>query len=784
MRLSRQLLGGRQMMLDFKSKWFMSGPLRSMLGAGLVSCAVLQSSPAVAESVWPMFDLAHQAGSPFPTDRFSVRDPSQNTGLRISLPKPDCTVRASDCKHIDLLNELDGFNLQPRLSVPFSGPIDLSTTDSRSIFLLSLGSALGPITPSQRVTQMNQIVWDVATNTLHVEPDELLEQHTRYALLVTKNLHDGNGKAVKPAKAFLQFVDDAITGSTGDPGLDTYRMLLRDTLTRLDAAGVIPRGQIVGASVFTTQSVTAVLEKIRDQIKAATPQGADFNLGPGRTRTVFPLTDVAAITFRAQTGAGSPPTFTNVPVPLGALRMIPGAVETIAFGKYASPDYQVHPGEFIPQIATRSGVPVVQQTNEIFFNLFLPSGDKPPGGWPVAMFGHGGSADKNGVLLRVAAKMAEHGIATIGINAPGHGFGELGTLTVRGTSGNSVTFLAGGRGVDQDGDGTITAGEGGLTARPPRDIIEARDAFLQTAVDLMQLVRVIELGTDVDGDTAPDLDASRIYYVGQSAGGNYGALLLAVEPSVRVGTLTVPGSPRIDNDRLSPLRRNRVGTDLASFIPPLLNTPGIAAFCMRPAEACIDASSGSVAVQPPFFDDNFPLRNGVPLTVRLADGTSRDIQTPVINTVSGAMEIQEYVERAEWIFQSGNSVAFAPYLRKAPLPGVPAKSVIVQFAKGDQTNPNPVTTAILRAGQLADRATLYRHDLAFAESPTLRKNPHVFMPSIDGADVAIRPIALGAQEQIAVFLASDGLTIIHPEPARFFEVPVALPLPEDLNFIP
>ena len=70
-------------------------------------------------------------------------------------------------------------------------------------------------------------------------------------------------------------------------------------LSRLDAAGVIPRGQIVAATVFTTQSVTATLEKIRDQIKAATPQAADFNLGPGGTRTVFPLSGVTMMLCEA-----------------------------------------------------------------------------------------------------------------------------------------------------------------------------------------------------------------------------------------------------------------------------------------------------------------------------------------------------------------------------------------------------------------------------------------------------------------------------------------------------
>ena len=33
-------------------------------------------------------------------------------------------------------------------------------------------------------------------------------------------------------------------------------------------------------------------------------------------------------------------------------------------------------------------------------------------------------------------------------------------------------------------------------------------------------------------------------------------------------------------------------------------------------------------------------------------------------------------------------------------------------------------------------------------------------------------------------LASDGLVVIHPEPTGLFEVPIVLPLPEVVNFIP
>ena len=181
-----------------------------------------------------------------------------------------------------------------------------------------------------------------------------------------------------------------------------------------------------------------------------------------------------------------------------------------------------------------------------------------------------------------------------------------------------------------------------------------------------------------------------------------------------MGVLNVAGGSRIEVSRLSPLFRPAVGTSLASRTPSLLNGPGV-------------ASLDGVAVGGQRFDENMPLRDGVPLVVRLADGTERVIQSPVINTVAGAMPIQEVFEHTEWVSQSGNPVAYAPHLRKSPLAGVAAKSVIYQFAKGDQIVPNPATTALLRAGDLADRATFYRHDLAFAENPLLPTNPHGFL---------------------------------------------------------
>jgi hypothetical protein len=337
--------------------------------------------------------------------------------------------------------------------------------------------------------------------------------------------------------------------------------------------------------------------------------------------------------------------------------------------------------------------------------------------------------------------MAANGIATIAINVVGHGRGPLGTLIVSRLSGPPVTIPAGGRGIDQDGNTVIDSTEG-VNAAAPRAIIGSRDGLRQTVVDLMQLVRVIETG-GLSG-----LDPSRIYYFGQSFGGIYGTIFLGVEPGVRAGVPNVPGGPIIDIARLSPAFRGLVGLSLATRVPALLN-------------------AGPLAPPQWGFNENLPLRN----------------QPPVVNTVAGAIAIQQVIEHTEWISQSGNPVAYAPHVRRSPLDGMDPKPVIVQFAKGDQTVPNPTATAILRAGDLDDRATYFRNDLAFAANPATPKNPHTFLTNISVPSVA--PFAVGAQQQIGIFFATEGAVVVDPDGAGpFFEVPIAGPLPETLSFIP
>jgi hypothetical protein len=657
-----------------------------------------------------------------PSDRFTVFDGSQNTRRRVSLATPaDCAstpAKALQCQDITVLNTLDGFNIQPRLTIPFSGPIDVSSVNSDSVFLISLGSTLGWGSFGDKVG-INQVVWDTATNTLFVESDELLEQHTRYALVVTSRVHGADGRPVKAAKKRHADNDD--------------------DNDKLDKSARRHGVQIVGASIFTTQSTTSLLQKVHAQVNAATPARASFTLGTAGERTVFPLTSLTAIQYNLQTGTA--PVFASTFLPLPALGVVPGAVGSIAFGSYASPDYNVSPGEFIPPTGTRTGVPAVQRVNTIHFTLFLPAGTRPAAGWPVAIWGHGFTDSRHGSPFTVAATMAAAGIATIAINVVGHGGGALGTLNVIRASGAPVVLPAGGRGIDQNGDGVITSTEGS-SAGSPRILVGSSDALRQTTIDLMQLVRVIQVGMDVDGDGAADLDPARIYYYGQSFGGIYGTIFLGVERDVRVGVANVPGGAIIEIVRLSPVFRGLLIQ--AAAARNLLN-----------------------AAPPVYINENFPLRD----------------LPPVINDVPGAIALQEYVEQAEWASQSGNPVAYAPYIRKSPLGRNPVKSVIFQIAKGDKTVPNPTGTAIIRAGELQGQVTFYRNDLARAANPAVPADPHTFLTNI--ANPAVAPIAIAAQVQIATFFSSNGALTVDPDGANpIFETPIVPPLPEGLNYLP
>lgn len=695
-------------------------------GRRMASAVVLLALPltVLADGVAIRYDLSDPAGSPFPSDRFTTADPDQNTGRRVALPLPNCTTHPSDCADIKVLNTLDGFSTQPRITLPFNGDIDPRTVNSSTVFLMNLGDILTGMGAGQKVG-INQVVWDPASKTLAFESDELLNEHSRYVLIVTDGVRDASGKKLKS-------VDMDNDDSDQRRETSEYRRELRDALRSRIPANL----KVAAATLFSTQSISADLHKIMLSVKKAKPT-ASFMIGnDGATRAVFPLAG-SSFTLNRQDKVSE---LTSSLLPTALLQVVPGAVGSIAYGTFKSPSY-LNSARYIPATPTRTGEPALQATETLVFQLFLPSVAKPAKGYPVAIFGHGFTDSMYGAPWLVASTFAARGIATLSIQVVGHGGGKQGTLSVA-SGGATVILPAGGRGYDQNGDGKIDSTEG-VSAVAPYTVLNNRDGLRQTVVDLMQLVSEVENGMDVDGDGNADLDRERIYYAGQSFGGIYGAMLLGVEPRIKAGVPNVPGGSITEVARLGAFRP-LTGIALASRVPSLINLP-----------------AGGIN-----FDENIPLRN----------------QATVVNTVPGAMAIQQLLDRNEWAQQAGNPVSYAPFIRANPLPGNSAKPVLIQFALGDQTVPNPTTTAIVRAGKLGDAAVQYRNDLAYAANPAVPRNPHTFLTNI--YTPAAAPFAIAAQRQIADFFLSNGKVVTDPDgPGPIFEVP-SKDLPETLNFIP
>ena len=636
----------------------------------------------------------------FPTDRLTEADPRQLTGRRIRLSLVNCFEAPSTCDEINLLNGLDGWSVNPRMTLAFTGRVSLDSITRSSAFVLPLGDdAAEPV-------GLSRLVWDPEGTTLYAKPERVLRQGRPHALVVTSRVRDDQGRPLRPAKGL---------GAVQDVRL----------AKRLEALGIAP-GEVVAASVFTTRSVTAGLEQMRAQIEARPAPQVSFTLAPGGGRSVYARAGLESITFTRQIATAGADRFAP-PVPLEIAVIPPAEVGIIAFGAFDSASFLTG-SRHIPR-APSSKAPEVIGQERLQAVVFLPDGVMPSAGWPVIVFGHGFGNDKNLIPPLVAGTFARRGFATVAINVVGHGGGPDGTLTLKESGKGPVILPAGGRGLDIDGDGRIGTTEGVSTAqRGPLALISSRDGLRQTVADLMQLIRAIRRGVDVDGDGRPDLDGSRIYYAGQSFGGIYGTLLMTVDALPRAGVLNVPGAPIVEIARQAPVFRPLLMAQLRVRRPSLMN--------------------GDTD-----FTESLPLWG----------------EPPVTAPAPGSLAIQAYFDRAEWLQQSADPSAFAPYLRTAPLLPSGPRPVLVQMAVGDRTVPNPTTEQIVRAGDLQTFLSIYRHDTVVGTLPPRFANPHAFITWTAFPEVAA--IARAAQEQVARFFLSDGRTIERTE--QRFDVPAA-----------
>jgi hypothetical protein len=679
--------------------------------------AASASVPSRPSRIEARLDLDAESASPFPADWFTVPDRAQRTGVHVSDRLGRCASGRSVCDDLHLLAELDGFDLDPRLAIRFTGAIDVASVSTRSVFLVRL--AAGP----PEITGLERLVWDPDSLTLYGRPDSLLEPETRYGLVVTRELRDSSGRPVEPSAAFAAL----FRSNAGPPLAPEHRTAFTLLRRALDRRMIRP-DRIAVASVFTTGSVSTFLEQARDALDRRSPPPALMTAPESGGRAWFPRSTLARVVFRRQigpvanaaasSGDGAPDGFRDEVLPLDALPR--DAVGGVGIGWYWSPWYLTSERRIL-EGPTLTPFRSAGADRPVPFVVVTPPGRPPSGGWPLAVFGHGYGGEMFSSTFLLAGGLARQGIATVAISVVGHGGGPEGRLLVTPHDGRTLTVRVPGRGVDLDADGRIEPTEG-LTPLPgsPFASLGLRDGLRQHVVDLMALVRAVKSGLDVDGDGAPDTGQGFIGYAGHSLGGIYGTLFLAVESQVRVGALVVPGGPLSDIARLSPVFRPRVKEALGRRIPSLLNLSGD-------------------------FREDLPLRGDGPMTA----------------PAPGALAIQEYLARVEWLGRRADPVAYARHLRRAPLPGLDPARVLVQFAVGDQVVPNPTTATLVRAGQLSDRTVVVRTDRVARAAGTDWPDPHGFLLAVRAPGLVGR-VAMLAQEQLARFLRDEGEAVWTP----------------------
>ncbi|MDK3255174.1 hypothetical protein [Blastococcus capsensis] len=156
--------------MPYPSRRHVAGSVLGVLA--LTATVSVTATPAAADPLKPM------VVSVFPSDDLTVRDPNQLTGRRIALPAGNCAQPVL-CGLVRELNELDGFDLDPRIAVRFTQPVDPEGAAQRITLEAPDGGRTG----------VDRVVWDPAANTLYAHPAEQLAPGTTYRLRV----HDAPG---------------------------------------------------------------------------------------------------------------------------------------------------------------------------------------------------------------------------------------------------------------------------------------------------------------------------------------------------------------------------------------------------------------------------------------------------------------------------------------------------------------------------------------------------------------------------------------------------------------
>ena len=424
------------------------------------------------------------------------------------------------------------------------------------------------------------------THTLIMKPVMPMRENTTYAAVITRRVLDEDGRPVRSPFAYINHAAQTQQLEPLQGCLGKYNLGLED---------------IAFTWPFTTQSISRDFKVVRDGL---------YGKGPmSRLATDFPVQKAGAadkepvrlLNLRLPNAGGS-----NVNV-----KIVPGdffwktardLIATQSGGRISVADQQVIDShkfidyhvaltfdspQLFPRCATPEGVdaqcpskdkpendanqglPLEKQTwkldpvsGEAFVRsekvtvwLTVPKNRK--GAAPVVILSHGYTGNKLDPLY-YGGFFARQGLASIGMESVSHGIAlspvdkELARslFIAPGLEPFFNALVENHRATDQDGDGIVDSGADFLTSH----IFHTRDMVRQTALDLMQLIRILrsfdgqrrwsydankdgqdDLAGDFDGDGVVDIGGSASLNIsGGSLGGIMSTMMGGLEPALDV----------------------------------------------------------------------------------------------------------------------------------------------------------------------------------------------------------------------------------------------------------
>ena len=555
------------------------------------STATATSSPSVTPTttaVQPATALFSadptDADNPFPSDR--LLDDTGHVQVPLSqldpgLPATSEFVGARNyiSRVGGQLNAFTGFSTVAALRVRFDHPVVVDTGLNPRGLLLLEYDDLSAAPVPIRANAYDP------ENTIEVQPIVPLRPKTTYALVVTTVLADLNGTRIQPSADFVA----VLAGGAGlSAELQGWHERLQPVVDFVSGTYSIGVPDLALITVFTTGPTTDDLETIQQRLIRG-------DLVPGGP--LFQNSPIAGL----ETGifAEGTPQFDG---------LVPGAtnVSGVAVGSFDSFDFRVRPnGAFDPDLVSGARVPPV---NHLDFYVTIPKAAAPPGGYPIVIFGHGLGGSSRDVLTAVPGEIGDAPLMGIGISALQHG-----------RRGNPTGFFV------------------------LSNITSTREFFRQTAVDEMQLVRMIENAHAAGIVPFDQVNPDRIMYFGVSLGGIIGTVFTTIEPHVPVSMLSVPGGG---------LLNILDSHDIGNLLEPLI----------------------SVAVQLPRDNPYFP------------------------------RFLHRFQQMAQWALDAADPINFAPHtiVPGAQLPNVPVKRVLMHEGIVDNTVPNRTTDELAFAMRLPD----------------------------------------------------------------------------------